>query len=64
MPHVIKMTVTIPKSLKIKEETEFSVYKGIDDVIVLTPKLENPFKKKIDLRMTNDFEGVTLLDNE
>ncbi|WP_080044681.1 AbrB family transcriptional regulator [Streptococcus mutans] len=47
-----------------KEETEFSVYKGIDDVIVLAPKLENPFKKKIDLRMTNDFEGVTLLDNE
>ena len=64
MPHVIKMTVTIPKSLKIEEGTEFSVYKGIDDVIVLAPKLENPFKKKIDLRMTNDFEGATLLDNE
>lgn len=46
------------------EETEFSVYKGVDDVIVLVPKLENPFKKEIDLRMTNDFEGVTLLDNE
>lgn len=58
------MTVTIPKKFKDKEETEFSVYKGIDDVIVLAPKLENPFKKKIDLRMTNDFEGVTLLDNE
>ncbi|EMC43328.1 type II toxin-antitoxin system PemI/MazE family antitoxin [Streptococcus mutans] len=58
------MTVTIPKSLNIEEGTEFSVYKGIDDVIVLAPKLENPFKEKVDLRMTDDFEGVTLLDNE
>lgn len=58
------MTVTIPKSLNIEEGTEFSVYKGIDDVIVLVPKLENPFKEKVDLRMTDDFEGVTLLDNE
>ncbi|HHF7019264.1 type II toxin-antitoxin system PemI/MazE family antitoxin [Streptococcus mutans] len=58
------MTVTIPKSLNIEEGTEFSVYKGIDDVIVLAPKLKNPFKEKIDLRMTDDFEGVTLLDNE
>lgn len=58
------MTVTIPKSLNIEEGTEFSVYKGIDDVIVLAPKLKNPFKEKMDLRMTDDFEGVTLLDNE
>lgn len=61
---LLKWQWRFQKSLKIKEETEFSVYKGVDDVIVLVPKLENPFKKEIDLRMTNDFEGVTLLDNE
>ena len=33
------MTVTIPKDLKVKEGTEFSVYRGVDGVIVLAPKL-------------------------
>ena len=58
------MTVTIPKDLKVKEGTEFSVYRGIDNMIILAPKLANPFDGKTDLAMTDDFEGVTLLDNE
>ncbi|ARS62588.1 type II toxin-antitoxin system PemI/MazE family antitoxin [Streptococcus mutans] len=58
------MTVTIPKDLKVKESTEFSVYRGIDNIIILAPKIANPFDGKTDLAMTDDFEGVTLLDNE
>ncbi|EMB62829.1 type II toxin-antitoxin system PemI/MazE family antitoxin [Streptococcus mutans] len=58
------MTVTIPKDLKVKEGTEFSVYRGIDNMIILAPKIANPFDGKTDLAMTDDFEGVTLLDNE
>ncbi|MGT2754431.1 type II toxin-antitoxin system PemI/MazE family antitoxin [Streptococcus ovis] len=58
------MTVTIPKHLSIQEGTEFSVYKGVDGVIVLAPKLTNPFDGKTDLTMTDDFEGVKLLENE
>ncbi|EJN93601.1 type II toxin-antitoxin system PemI/MazE family antitoxin [Streptococcus ratti] len=58
------MTVTIPKDLKVKEGTEFSVYRGVDGVIVLAPKLANPFDGKTDLAMSDDFEGMALLDNE
>ncbi|MDP5872912.1 type II toxin-antitoxin system PemI/MazE family antitoxin [Streptococcus mutans] len=58
------MTVTIPKDLKVKESTKFSVYRGIDNIIILAPKIANPFDGKTDLAMTDDFEGVTLLDNE
>lgn len=58
------ITVTIPKHLSIQEGTEFSVYKGVDGVIVLAPKLTNPFDGKTDLTMTDDFEGVKLLENE
>ncbi|EHJ52007.1 type II toxin-antitoxin system PemI/MazE family antitoxin [Streptococcus macacae] len=35
------VAVTIPKSLNIEEGTEFSVYKGIDDAIVLAPKIDH-----------------------
>ena len=49
------LTVTIPKMV---------VYKGIDGVIVLAPKLKDPFDGIADLRMTNDFEGVRSLDSE
>ncbi|RAG60037.1 AbrB family transcriptional regulator, partial [Burkholderia multivorans] len=37
---------------------------GIDGVIVLAPKLKDPFDGITDLRMTNDFEGVRSLDSE
>ena len=52
------LTVTIPKNLGMTEGQEMVVYKGIDGVIVLAPKLKDPFDGITDLRMTNDFEGV------
>ncbi|MEQ9763244.1 type II toxin-antitoxin system PemI/MazE family antitoxin [Streptococcus jiangjianxini] len=58
------LAVTIPKELGIDEGKEFVVYKGIDDVIVLAPKIANPFDNMEPFIMENDFEGVTLLENE
>ncbi|KXU14571.1 Programmed cell death antitoxin MazE [Streptococcus oralis] len=40
------------------------VYKGVDNVIVLAPKIPDPFSGDADLRMEDDFEGVTFLDSE
>lgn len=37
------LVVTIPKSLEVEEGTEFLVYKGVDGVIVLAPKIPNSF---------------------
>ncbi|RSJ78825.1 hypothetical protein D8796_07920 [Streptococcus cristatus] len=58
------LTVTIPKSLDVPEGQEMVVYKGVDNVIVLAPKIADPFSEVADLRMENDFEGVKLLDSE
>lgn len=58
------LTVTIPKNLGMTEGQEMVVYKGIDGVIVLAPKLKDPFDGIADLRMTNDFEGVRSLDSK
>ena len=58
------LTVTIPKVLDVPEGQEMVVYKGTDNVIVLAPKIADPFSEVADLRMENDFEGVKLLDNE
>ena len=58
------LTVTIPKNLGMTEGQEMIVYKGIDGVIVLAPKLKDPFDGIADLRMTNDFEGVKIIDSE
>lgn len=58
------LTVTIPKEFGMKEGTELVVFKGKNDVIVLAPKIQNPFDGVTDLRMENDFEGVKLLKNE
>ena len=58
------LTVTIPKNLGMTEGQEMVVYKGIDGVIVLAPKLKDPFDGIADLRMTNDFEGVKIIDSE
>ncbi|HFU4460266.1 TPA: AbrB family transcriptional regulator [Streptococcus suis] len=58
------LTITIPKELNVAEGKEFIVYKGIDDVIVLAPKIPNPFDNMEPFIMDNDFEGVVLLDNE
>lgn len=58
------LAVTIPKELGIEEGKEFIVYKGIDDVVVLAPKIANPFDTMEPFIMDNDFEGVVMLDNE
>ncbi|HFU4451364.1 TPA: AbrB family transcriptional regulator [Streptococcus suis] len=58
------LAITIPKELNVDEGKEFIVYKGIDDVIVLAPKIPNPFDGMEPFVMDNDFEGVVLLDNE
>lgn len=58
------LTVTIPKNLGMTEGQEMVVYKGIDGVIVLAPKLKDPFDGITDLRMTNDFQGVKIIDSE
>ena len=58
------LTVTIPKNLGMTEGQEMVVYKGADNVIVLAPKIADPFSEVADLRMENDFEGVKLLDSE
>lgn len=58
------LAVTIPKELNISEGTEFFVYKGVDNVIVLAPKIKNPFDNMEPFTMDDDFEGVVLLKNE
>lgn len=58
------VTVTIPKNLGIPIGKEFIIQKGRNNVIMLVPKIPNPFDGKLDLRMEDDFKGVVLLDNE
>ena len=58
------VTVTIPKTLNVPEGQEMFVYKGVDNVIVLAPKIADPFSGDADLRMEDDFEGVKFLDSE
>lgn len=58
------LAITIPKELNVEEGKEFIVYKGVDDVIVLGPKIPNPFDNIEPFIMDNHFEGVVLLDNE
>lgn len=49
------ITVTIPETLNVPEGQEMFVYKGVDNVIVLAPKIPDPFSSDTDLRMENDF---------
>ena len=49
------LTVTIPKALDVPEGQEMVVYKGADNVIVLAPKIADPFAEAADLRMENDY---------
>ncbi|MGT2828504.1 AbrB family transcriptional regulator [Streptococcus hillyeri] len=58
------ITVTLPKDLGITTGQEFLIEKGRNDVIMLVPKIANPFNGLDDLSMEDDFEGVTLLDHE
>jgi len=58
------ITVTIPKELGIESGQEFIIEKGRQNVILLVPKLDNPFDGISDLRMTDDFENMRLSENE
>lgn len=58
------MTVTLPKTLNIQTGQEFIIEKGRNGVLVLAPKLSNPFNGKDDLTMTDDFEGLVLENHE
>ncbi|MGC6552658.1 type II toxin-antitoxin system PemI/MazE family antitoxin [Streptococcus sp. VTCC 12905] len=58
------LAITIPKDLNIEEVKEFIVYKGVNNVIVLAPKIPNPFDNIEPFIIDNHFEGVVLLDNE
>lgn len=58
------VTITLPKDLNIATGQEFLIQKDNNNVIILIPKITNPFDGKTDLTMENDFEGVTLLENE
>lgn len=49
------ITVTIPETLNVPEGQEMFIYKGVDNVIVLAPKIPAPFSGDTDLRMENDF---------
>lgn len=58
------VTVTLPKDLQVETGQEFIIEKGRNGVILLTPKIKNPFDGNDDLRMEDDFADLRLLDNE
>ncbi|SDO80316.1 hypothetical protein SAMN05216347_102360 [Streptococcus equinus] len=58
------ITITLPKDLGVSIGEEFTIEKGRNNVIMLVPKMTNPFDGNTDLHMTDDFEEVTLLDHE
>ncbi|MGT2802635.1 hypothetical protein SAMN02910293_01522 [Streptococcus henryi] len=58
------ITVTLPKNLGVETGQEFLIEAGRNNVIMLVPKVPNPFNGLDDLHMDDDFEGVKLLDNE
>ncbi|GAX47706.1 type II toxin-antitoxin system PemI/MazE family antitoxin [Pseudolactococcus reticulitermitis] len=57
-------TVTIPQEIGVGIGEEFFVYKGIDGVIVLAPKVENPFLTDQDLHQEEVFNDVDFLATE
>ena len=58
------ITITLPKELGVNSGEEFTLEKGRNNVIMLVPKMTNPFDGISDLRMDDDFESVALLDHE
>lgn len=58
------ITITLPKELGVNIGKEFTLEKGRNNVIMLVPKMTNPFDGISDLRMEDDFESVALLDHE
>lgn len=58
------ITITLPKELGVNIGEEFTLEKGRNNVIMLVPKMTNPFDGISDLRMEDDCESVALLDHE
>jgi len=58
------VTITIPRELDISIGKEYCVYKGVDDIIVFAPKIENPLVNSEPIQMPDEFEGAHILDTE
>lgn len=58
------ITITLPEELGVNIGEEFTLERGRNNVIMLVPKMTNPFDGISDLRMDDDFESMALLDHE
>ncbi|MCO4525536.1 hypothetical protein Si107_00849 [Streptococcus infantarius subsp. infantarius] len=58
------LAITIPKELNIEEVKGFIVYKGVNNVIVLAPKIPIPFDSIEPNIIDCQFDKVVLLNNE
>jgi hypothetical protein len=60
--------LTIPKELDDGKVAEYEVFRSEDGAYLFLPAFSNPFKDGtadvLDLRMTDEFAGVRLLDSE
>lgn len=59
-----KYILKLPDNLGIQEGQEFVTQVSSQGVISLIPVPSNPFEGKADLSMTDDFDGLKLLDDE
>ena len=58
------ISVTIPRELNISVGKEYCVYKGIDDIIVLAPKVKNPLFYSNRIQMSDEFKETRILNTE
>lgn len=58
------LAITIPKELKIEEVKKFIVYKGVNNVFVLAPKIPIPFDSIEPNIIECHFDKMVLLDIE
>lgn len=59
-----KLILKLPDNLGIKDNQEFVSQVSSQGVISLIPVPSNPFEGDEDLRMTDDFEDIRLLEQE
>ena len=58
------LVLVLPEDLGIQTGQEFDLQVKANGVIRLIPLPSNPFERDDDLRMTDDFDGLKLLDDE
>ncbi|AWN20927.1 hypothetical protein [Streptococcus sobrinus] len=58
------LVLVLPEDLGIQTGQEFDLQVKANGVIRLIPLPSNPFQGDDDLRMTDDFEDIRLLDQE